>query len=79
MVIITSPFRQVSNHENNGIKSIKGMVGDFFREVASLVFVFPILEKIIFARLPFWWIFWTLIVAIGALILGISLERSQSK
>jgi hypothetical protein len=49
------------------------MFGAFLREVAALLFVFPILEKIILGHhIAFWYAFWTYVLAVGVLILGMA-------
>lgn len=80
MVVITRRNPSLSEDEKPRLKDIKEMVGDFLREVAALVLVFSFLEKLTIGyRVTFWWIFWTVTLALGLLILGISLERRRSK
>jgi hypothetical protein len=65
--------------ENRIPRGIEELVGDFLRETAALVFVFPIFDKIVLGHhVAFWWIFWTFALAIGLLVLGIALERGTS-
>jgi hypothetical protein len=48
------------------------MFGSFLREVAALLFVFPILEKIIFGHhISFGYTFWTYASATLVLIAGL--------
>jgi len=49
------------------------MFGAFLREVAALLFVFPILDKILLGHhIGFWYAFWTYILAIGVLVIGLA-------
>jgi hypothetical protein len=49
------------------------MFGSFLREVAALLFVFPILEKIVFGHhIGLWYTFWTYVLAVGVLIVGMA-------
>jgi hypothetical protein len=53
-------------------KTLQRMFGGFLREVAALVFVFPILEKIVLShRITFWYSFCTYALALGVLIIGL--------
>jgi hypothetical protein len=48
------------------------MFGGFLREVAALLFVFPLLEKVVFGHhISFWYTFWTYVLAVGVLIVGL--------
>jgi hypothetical protein len=49
------------------------MFGAFLREVAALVFVFPILDKIVLGHHIGWWYsFWTYVLAMGVLVIGLA-------
>jgi len=69
MVICTQPIPPLSDNDKNHLKR---MFGSFLREVAALVFVFPILEKVVFSHhISFWYTFWTYVLAVGVLIFGL--------
>jgi len=49
------------------------MFGAFLREVAALLFVFPILEKVVLGHhVGFWYGFWTYVLAVAVLVIGIA-------
>jgi hypothetical protein len=49
------------------------MFGAFLREVAALLFAFPILDKVLLGHhIGFWYAFWTYILAIGVLVIGLA-------
>jgi hypothetical protein len=62
------------------VKSVKEMMGDFFRELAPLIFVFAFLDKLIFHEpIDFWWTVNTVFAAGVMLVFGVALERSRKK
>jgi hypothetical protein len=73
MVICTQLIPSLSDHERRNSIRIRRMFGAFLREAAALLFVFPILDKIVFGHhIGFWYAFWTFVLAIGVLILGLA-------
>jgi hypothetical protein len=49
------------------------MFGAFLREVAALLFVFPILDKILLGhQIGLGYAFWTYVLAIGVLVFGLA-------
>jgi CDP-diglyceride synthetase len=65
--------------EDHPAKTVEGMVGEFFREVAVLVLVFAILDKFGTPKETKLYVFCVALVSLASLGFGMYLEYMDSK
>jgi len=56
---------------------IEGMIGEAFREVGILIFVFAILDKVIAGNITGWWTVAAVAVSAGFFSAGCYIERRR--
>ena len=61
-------------------QSLQGMIGEFLREVAVLVFVFGLLDLALAGRLyERQFVLWVTSVSVVSLVFGIAVERTRKE
>ena len=58
-------------------KPIEEMIGEAFREIGTLTFVFAILDKIISGTITGWWTVIAVVVSAGFFFAGCYVERRR--
>jgi hypothetical protein len=59
-------------------KQLEEMVGEAFRDIGILVFVFALLDRIIDGKINGWWTLTAIAIAAGFFLAGCYFERRRS-